>query len=196
MAEPSVVLASGSPRRAELLRRIGIEPVIRPADIDETPRSDETPEVLVSRLARTKAEASPAEDGDLVVAADTVVVLADAVLGKPSSRDDARAMLRALSGITHQVLTGIHLRHGGRDTGAVEETAVRFRYLSDVEIDAYLDTGEPFDKAGAYAIQGAGGMFVEAISGSDSNVIGLPLATVVRLAAELGIELHPRLLGR
>ncbi len=192
MVEPTVVLASGSPRRAELLRRIGLDPVVRPADVDETPRPGETAAGLVARLARTKAEASRAAPHEVVVAADTVVVLGESVLGKPRSSDDAAAMLEALSGRTHHVLTGVRVLLGDRHAAAVEETSVRFRTLSATEVAAYVATGEPLDKAGAYGIQGAGGMFVESITGSDSNVIGLPLATVVRLAAELGVELLPR----
>ena len=191
VAEPRVVLASASPRRLELLRRIGIEPEVRPADVDETARDGEPPEELVARLARTKAEAVVAPGDALVVAADTVVVLGDRVLGKPSDRDDAREMLRALSGETHRVLTGVHVRIGDRDAAAVEVTEVRFRPLDLHEIDAYVATGEPLDKAGSYGIQGIAGMFVQSIDGSDTNVIGLPLATLVRLAADVGVELLP-----
>lgn len=192
MGEPTVVLASGSPRRAELLRRIGLDPVIRPADVDETPLPGETAIGLVARLASAKAAAGRSGPHEVVVAADTVVVLGDEVLAKPSSADDAAAMLGALSGRTHHVLTGVHLLRGDRSAAAVEETSVRFRTLSAAEVTAYVATGEPLDKAGGYGIQAAGGMFVESITGSDSNVIGLPLATVVRLAAELGVELLPR----
>lgn len=192
MGEITVVLASGSPRRAELLRRIGIEPVIRPADVDETPRRSEEVGALVARLARSKAEAVGCGPGELVIAADTVVAVDGHTLGKPVDDEEARRMLRALSGTTHHVLTGVHVVCDGRSAGAVEKTAVRFRVLSDEEIAAYLATGEPRDKAGGYGIQGVAGMFVESITGSDSNVIGLPLATVVRLAAEVGIRLLPR----
>lgn len=187
-----VVLASGSPRRLELLRRIGIEPVVRPADIDETPVPEEAPEVTVARLARTKAHAIQCGAGDLVVAADTEVVLDGKVLGKPDGADGAAAMLRALSARTHRVVTGVHVRHGDAESAAVEETLVHVRALGRAEVDAYVATGEPFGKAGAYAIQGAGAMFVERIEGSDTNVIGLPLATVVRLAGEVGVTLLPR----
>ncbi len=195
-APPTVVLASGSPRRLELLRRIGVEPVVRPADIDESPLAGEDAADLVTRLARAKAtlavSMSVGTGADhLVLAADTVVVLGDEVLGKPDGPGHARAMLRRLSGRSHQVLTGVHVRHAGLERGAVEATEVVFRDLTDVEIDAYVATGEPLDKAGAYGIQGAGGMFVARIAGSDSNVIGLPLATVVALAAEVGVALLP-----
>ncbi|HSP02122.1 MAG TPA: Maf family protein [Acidimicrobiales bacterium] len=188
----TVVLASGSPRRLELLRRIGVEPVVRPADIDETPGPDESPAATVARLARTKAHTVEHTPDDLVVAADTEVVLRDAVLGKPADADAAAAMLRSLSGRAHRVVTGVHVVCGEREAAAVEETIVHVRELTDAEIDAYVATGEPFGKAGAYAIQGAGGMFVERIEGSDSNVIGLPLATVVRLAGDVGVTILPR----
>lgn len=187
-----IVLASGSPRRLELLRRIGLDPDVSVADVDETPAEGESPAALVARLAAAKAEAVVPEAGDaLVVAADTVVVIDGKVLGKPSDDDEVRAMLRTLSGRSHEVLTGVHLRREERSATGVELTSVRFRALSRDEIEAYLRTGEPHDKAGAYAIQGAGGMFVESITGSDSNVIGLPLATVVRLAAELDVRVLP-----
>jgi septum formation protein len=185
-----VVLASGSPRRLELLRRLGLDPEVRVAAVDETPLTGETPAETVARLARAKAHAVEAGDA-LVVAADTEVVLDDTVLGKPADPAEATAMLRALSGRAHVVLTGVHVLAGDRESAAVEETVVCFRALSDEEIAAYVATGEPDDKAGGYGIQGAGGMFVERIEGSDTNVIGLPLATVVRLAGEVGVTLLP-----
>ncbi len=187
-----VVLASGSPRRLELLRRLGIEPDVRPADVDETPVAGEDPRALVTRLARTKAGAVAVDDGALVVAADTVVVLGEEVLGKPIDDHHAAAMLRRLSGATHRVVTGVHIARSGRQASAIETTTVYFRTLSEPEIDAYVATGEPQDKAGAYAIQGGAGMFVTRIEGSDTNVVGLPLSTVVRLAGEVGVELVPR----
>ena len=187
-----VVLASGSPRRLELVRRLGIEPVVRVADVDETPLSGEGPDETVARLARTKAHAVDHGADDLVIAADTEVVLRDGVLGKPADAEAAVTMLRSLSGRDHRVVTGVHVRSGDREASAVEETIVHVRDLADAEIDAYVATGEPFGKAGAYAIQGAGGMFVMRIEGSDTNVIGLPLATVVRLAGDVGVALLPR----
>ena len=192
MADPSVVLASGSPRRLELLRRIGIEPTVRAADVDETPHPGEPPATTVARLAGAKARAVDRAPTDLVVAADTEVVLEGAVLGKPADHAAAAAMLRSLSGRSHRVVTAVHVLHGEEEAAAVEETVVHIRSITDAEIDAYVATGEPFGKAGAYAIQGAGGMFVERIEGSDTNVIGLPLATVVRLAGEVGVALLPR----
>lgn len=195
-----IILASASPRRLELLARLGLDPLVRPADVDERPFDGEAPGPHVARLARTKAEAvaggTDIAADDLIVAADTVVVLGGVssgeVLGKPTDPADAAAMLRRLSGATHHVLTGVHLVRGDRAASAVETTEVRFRTIAAAEIEAYAATGEPLDKAGAYAIQGAGGMFVEGIVGSDTNVIGLPLATVVALAAELDFTLLPR----
>ncbi len=146
----------------------------------------------MTRLARTKAGAVSVGDDALVVAADTVVVLGEEVLGKPIDHRHAADMLRRLSGATHHVVTGVHVARAGREASAVETTAVWFRTLSEPEIDAYVATGEPLDKAGAYAIQGGAGMFVTRIEGSDTNVVGLPLSTVVRLAGELGVELVPR----
>lgn len=189
---PRMVLASGSPRRLDLLRRLGIDPVVRPADVDESTLPGEAPTEHVARLARDKALAVARGDDDLVIAADTEVVLDRTVLGKPAHAAEARTVLRALSGRTHLVLTGVHVLHGDREASAVEVTEVRFRDLGDDEIEAYIVTGEPFDKAGGYGIQGAGGMFVERIDGSDTNVVGLPLATVVRLAAQVGVPLLPR----
>lgn len=194
MADLQVVLASGSPRRLELLRRLGLEPVVRAADIDETPHAGEAPSRTVARLARTKAHAIERAAGDLVIAADTEVVLDDGVLGKPDGAPGAATMLRSLSGRAHRVITAVHVLHGAAEAAAVEETTVHVRVLSDAEIGAYVATGEPFGKAGAYAIQGAGGMFVARIEGSDTNVVGLPLATVVRLAADVGVTLLPSLI--
>lgn len=187
-----VVLASASPRRLELLRRLGLQPAVRPAQVDERPLPGERPADHVARLARSKATAVDRRPGELVIAADTEVVLDGRVLGKPSDDADAAAMLGSLAGRSHRVLTGVHVVHGGSEAGAVETTQVWIRDLTDDEIASYIATGEPFDKAGGYGIQGAGGMFVTRIEGSDSNVVGLPLATLVRLAAEVGVTLLPR----
>ncbi len=187
-----VVLASGSPRRLDLLRQIGVDPVVRPADVDETPEHDEVPVDLVARLARRKADAVSCEPGDLVIAADTVAVVDGLILGKPVDEGDAIAMLRRLSGSEHHVLTGVHLRRGATAVSTVERTTVTFRTVTDTEIAAYVATGEPMDKAGAYAYQGAAADFVVAIDGSETNVIGLPLDSVVRLAADLGVDLRAR----
>ena len=184
-----VVLASGSPRRRELLRELGVEAVVRPADVDETPLDDESPEALVARLARTKATAIDVDETDLVIAADTVVAVDGDILGKPEDEAHAGVMLRRLSGTTHRVITGVHLRLGAAEQHAVETTSITFRPLSDREVDDYVGTGEPMDKAGAFAIQGLAADFVTSIDGSHSNVVGLPLDVVVALAGELGASL-------
>lgn len=182
-----MILASQSPRRVELMREAGYDFRVIPADIDETPLPGERPDALVARLARGKARAvaaADAEPGEIVVAADTVVVLDGAALGKPADADDARAMLARLSGRTHQVMTGVCLAVAGtgyEPASFVETTDVTFYPLSPSEIDAYVESGEPMDKAGAYGIQGAGGrLLVRGISGDFYNVVGLPIAAVVR----------------
>jgi septum formation protein len=183
------VLASASPRRRDLLARLGIVADVRPAHVDETPRPDEAPGDLVQRLARTKAAAVDAPDSALVVAADTEVVLDGRVLGKPADDAEAAAMLAALSGRTHDVMTGVAVRHGDRTATDVAVTRVHVRDLDPAEIDWYVRTGEPMGKAGAYAIQGAGAVFITGIDGSDTNVIGLPLALLVSLARRVGVDL-------
>lgn len=185
------MLASGSPRRAELLARLGLDPVVRPPDVDETPRSGERADDLVVRLAGLKASASAAlADGrdEVVLAADTVVTLDDEVLGKPRDRDDAAAMLRRLAGRTHEVVTGVAVMRGPVSAVTRVSTAVTFRDLTDAEVAWYLGTGEPDDKAGAYGLQGAGAVLVSRVDGSDTNVIGLPLAETVVLLRDAGLE--------
>jgi len=186
-----LVLASSSPRRVEVLRNAGFEFEIIPARVDESPRPGESPVALAERLAREKAEdvaARLAPDNDAVVlGADTVVVGDDgSLLGKPSSSADAAAMLEKLSGRTHEVITGIALvaAGGGRTRLAHERTRVSFRDVSRPEIDAYVASGEPLDKAGAYAIQGRAGRFVTRIEGCYFNVMGLPLSLVDRMLRE------------
>lgn len=188
---PPVVLASASPRRLELLRRLGLDPVVSVADVDEAPVAGEAPAATVARLAAAKARAVEAPPGALVIAADTEVVRDGTVLGKPADADEATAMLRSLSGGSHLVVTAVHVRHDGREANAVETTVVTFRPLDAEEVAAYVAGPEPYDKAGGYGIQGAAGAFVERIEGSDTNVVGLPLATVVRLAGEVGVRLLP-----
>jgi septum formation protein len=177
-----LVLASGSPRRRELLAHLGVPFTVVAADVDETPRPGEGPVELVRRLAAAKAAAV---DGDPVLAADTVVELDGEILGKPADAAAARRMLARLSGRSHHVHTGVALRAGERLDVEVVTTAVTFAALTPEAIEWYVATGEPLDKAGAYAIQGAGGVFVESIHGSASNVVGLPLATVARLLHRL-----------
>lgn len=183
------MLASGSPRRRELLAGVGLSFTVRPVALDETPRPGEAPEVYVLRLAREKA-ATRGEPGELVLAADTVVALDDTLLGKPEGEEDARRMLRQLSGREHAVFTGVALWSPDTDRleSGVEETRVRFASLSEREIAWYVASCEPFDKAGAYAIQGLGALFVETIAGNYSNVVGLPLPRVYRLLGEMGWE--------
>ncbi len=200
-----LVLASRSPRRIELLASAGLSAEVRVSDVDEAVRPGEGATDYVRRLAREKAAAVPAAPGEVVLAADTSVVLGDEILGKPVDDEDARRMLRALSGRTHVVLTGVHARAvpagggaaaGGAagGAGAREETiavssAVRFVTLSEERIDWYVSTGEPRDKAGAYAVQGAGGSLVRGIAGSVSNVVGLPLAETLALLGRMGVAL-------
>lgn len=181
-----LVLASQSPRRRELLALLGVDPEVQPANTDETVRPGETPESYVRRVA---AEKAAAVEGDLVLGADTAVVLGYEILGKPRDDEDARRMLRALSGRVHRVLTGVCLRHAGPPAGARDRlvsTEVVFAPLSPEQIDWYVATGEPLDKAGGYAVQGAGGVFVREVRGSVSNVIGLPLHETADLLRAAG----------
>jgi septum formation protein len=182
-----LILASGSPRRAEILRSAGWEFTVVVADIDETPRADEKPADYVERLALAKARVVAAKyPGRLVLGADTTVVVDEAILGKPTDPEDARGMLRRLSGRWHQVLTGVSLIRTGESADervTHQLTEVKFASLSAAEIDAYVATGEPMDKAGAYAVQGLGAVFIEEIRGDYWNVVGLPVSLVHRLTA-------------
>ena len=183
MASPwsgHLVLASASPRRAELLRAAGIDFDVIPANVDETLQPDESARDYVARLAEEKARGIYTEDGQrTVLAADTVVVVDSQILGKPIDEADARRMLRLLSGRTHDVLTGVSIFHsGGIVDTRVDVTRVEFAPLSESDIDWYVSTGEPLDKAGAYAVQGLASRFVTGIAGSYSNVVGLPVALV------------------
>ena len=182
-ADRRIVLASGSPRRRELLGLFGVEFDIVPADVDETPRAGETPVALVARLAAAKALAVAAgQPADaVVIGADTIVDVDGAILGKPIDAADAAAMLRQLSGRAHQVHTAIAVRAGGTAHSGSSTTDVTFAELSAAEIDWYVDTGEPLDKAGAYGLQGHAGIFVSSVVGSVSGVLGLPLDVLVRL---------------
>jgi septum formation protein len=185
----AIVLASASPRRRELLAQLGVDFTIATPDVDETPLPGEAPVVYVRRLARAKALAVEAPPGTLVIAADTTVDLDGQILAKPSGADEAAAMLRRLSARTHRVHTGVAVHMGERELDDVVTSLVTFTPLSAAAIEWYVATGEPLDKAGAYAVQGAGGVFVQRVRGSVSNVVGLPLHTVARLAAELGAPL-------
>ena len=184
-----VILASQSPRRRDLLTLIGVPHEVRPADLDETVLPGERPAPHAERLARGKALAiASAEPDALTIGSDTIVVVDGDILGKPADRDEARRMLRRLSGREHVVFTAVAVADGGRVASGVEEVTVRFRALGDDEIDAYVATGEPMDKAGAYGIQGYGATIVEGIDGDYFAVMGLALGRMVRLMAELGIE--------
>ncbi len=181
-----LTLASRSPRRRELLAQLGLQLDVRPADTDETPLPAEPPEDYVLRVACEKAHAVA---GETVLAADTTVVLEGAVLGKPRDADDAARMLRALSGRRHEVVTGVCARRGAREERAVATTGVELLALTEAQIAWYVATGEPLDKAGAYAVQGVAGAFVARVHGSISNVIGLPLAETLGLLSRLGYRL-------
>ena len=175
-----LVLASASPRRQEILHRAEIPFAARPADVDESGLEGETPLTHVQRLAEAKARAVWRE-GELVLGADTVVAAEGVALGKPRDHEDAARMLTLLSGRSHDVLTGICLLESDQCRVAVEQTKVQFRAISEQEIETYVRSGEPFDKAGAYAIQGGAGEFVERIEGCYFNVVGLPVARVYQM---------------
>lgn len=189
MGQMRLVLASSSPRRRELLSQLGLSFQVQGADIDEAVRPGEAPALYVERLAREKAAAVAARSpGALVLAADTTVVLGEELLGKPRDVADAERMLGALSGRAHEVFTGIALG-GPASLGRVVRTEVTFRVLSREEIAWYARSGEPLDKAGAYAIQGKAGAFITRIQGSPSSVVGLPLAETVELLKQAGFPL-------
>ena len=185
-----IILASASPRRMELLDQIKVTYNVHPVDIDETPLPDEIPLDYVLRLAAEKSAACLAQLNTKtpVLAADTAVILGCAIMGKPKDQDDALAMLAQLSGKTHEVYSAISLR-GREHSQAVSITEVTFRRLTEREMLYYWHSGEPVDKAGSYAIQGMGGMFVESIKGSFSGVVGLPLFETAELLSRQGIEL-------
>ena len=204
-ASGPLILASASPRRRELLASLDLDFTVRPATVDETPNPGERPRDLVRRLAREKAEAgarngeqASSEDArdagqghEWVLAADTIVVIEGEVLGKPADRTEARSMLKRLQSRWHLVLTGVALRPPDGDTlHAVESTRVLFAELTPEQIDWYAETGEPDDKAGAYAVQGLGALFVSEIDGNYSNVVGLPLPTVRQLFEGAGSDVR------
>ena len=180
-----LVLASRSPRRAELLKAAGFDFTVRAADIDETPYEGENPLNYVQRMAKEKAYAIPAASDELLLAADTTVVLENEILGKPINAADAIRMLRALSGKRHEVITAICLRRGDVIRTGLESTSVWFTPMTDAEIAGYAASGEPMDKAGAYGIQGLASKFIDRIEGSYTNVVGLPISTVYRNLIDL-----------
>jgi septum formation protein len=186
---PPLILASASPRRAELLASAGYAFIVEPVDVDESVRPDERPADYVLRIARAKARAVAGrcrESGSAVLAADTTVVLDGEILTKPAGPSDAARMLKRLSGAVHEVLTGVAVVALGHEWTEVVRTRVHLLPLSPAEIDWYVETGEPEGKAGAYAIQGRAARFVDWIDGSWSNVVGLPVATVDQMLKKLG----------
>ena len=188
---PVLRLASASPRRRQLLDLIGVPHVVSPADIDETPKAGEPPSHYVMRLARAKAEATWRRLRDLpVLGSDTTVTLGDDILGKPESEADAVAMLGKLSGRVHVVHTGVALRMAdGREFLGISSTQVQFAHLTDAQMRAYWASGEPQGKAGAYAIQGLGAVFVSSVTGSYTGVMGLPLYETAEMLRTAGIPI-------
>lgn len=183
-----LLLASNSPRRQEMLARLGLEHKVAPAEVDEAIAPGEPAAEAARRLAQAKARtASQAWPGWVVLAADTLVTLESRVLGKPADLDEARAMLEALASREHQVVTGWCLALEGRERCGLTTTDVRFRALGQREIEAYVASGEPLGKAGAYAVQGLGAALVQEVRGSYTNVVGLPLSEVVAALLELGV---------
>lgn len=188
-AHPRVVLASQSPRRRDLLTMIGIAHTVRPADIDETVLAGERPLDAVERLARTKARTIAAVEHEaVIIGSDTIVVIDGRILNKPTDAADAREMLRTLRGRTHVVHTAVAVVTPTGEAAGVETVAVTFRSLTDAEVDAYIGTGEPMDKAGSYGIQGYGATIVERIDGDFFAVMGLPLVRLTNLLAAVGLK--------
>lgn len=184
----SVVLASASPRRRDLLDLIGIRHTVSPADVDESLHVGELPEAYAERLARAKAETLAASNPEaVIVGADTIVVIDDVVLGKPKDTGDAERMLSILSGRSHTVMTAVAVNYMGMTVSSVEIVDVTFRPLGEEEIRRYVETGEPMDKAGAYGIQGYGATIVRRIDGDYFAVMGLSLVKLVALMAEVGV---------
>jgi septum formation protein len=180
-----LVLCSASPRRRELLERLGVRFSVVPAHIDETRNQREPPLAYVRRMAREKAEAGAARPGQIALGADTIVVVRDEVLGKPRDRSDAERMLRALSGTEHQVITAVCVPPEVRAV----ETLVKFASLTDAQVRWLAASGDGDDKAGAYAVQGLAGAFIERLDGSFTNVVGLPLAETLEMLSKAGVEL-------
>ena len=185
----NLVLASASPRRKELLGLFRIPFSIRVADIDETMDMEKPPFDEVARVSRMKAAATPREADDIVVAADTIVVCEGKVLGKPRSEEEAVEMLRLLSGRDHQVMTGVTVAAGEQIQSFTDVTDIHFRELSDKEIKAYVATGEPMDKAGAYGIQGGAALFCTRMVGDYYNVMGLPVCRLGQVLREMAPDL-------
>ena len=188
---PRIILASASPRRRELLTLVGIQHSVRPADVDESLFPNEQPHAHAERLARAKAQTLAIQEPDaLIIAADTIVVIDDEILGKPANELAARQTLAKLSGRTHTVVTAIACAYAGQVVAGVEEVAVTFRSLSEIEIAEYVATGEPMDKAGSYGIQGYGATIVRRIDGDYFAVMGLSLVRLIDLMRQLGVSYH------
>ena len=192
---PVVILASASPRRQELLRQIGVSFQTVEPDVDETPGHNESADAFVLRLALEKAHVGlrmareRGLNGAPVLGADTCIVFDGEILGKPDDREHGIAMLTRLAGRSHEVLTGVALVDDGREQQVISRSRVTFAHLSPDEIAAYWDTGEPVDKAGAYAVQGRAATFIERIEGSYSGIVGLPLFEVAHMLKNLGMQL-------
>ena len=185
----TLILASASPRRKELLEKFGVPFVIRAADIDETMNPARSPYDEVGRVSRLKAMATPRESEDILIAADTIVVCEGKVLGKPRDEAEAAQMLGLLSGRDHQVMTGCTVLRGDRSVTFTEVTDIHFRELSEKEIARYVASGEPMDKAGSYGIQGGAALFCERMVGDYYNVMGLPVCRLGQVLKELAPEM-------
>ncbi|MBR0094741.1 MAG: septum formation inhibitor Maf [Synergistaceae bacterium] len=184
-----IILASGSPRRRELLKDIGVEFEIFKPDVDESRHCNEAPESLCLRLSRMKAKAGASSfPNSIIIAADTIVVIDGKILGKPHDREEAFEMLKTLQAREHEVITGVSVALNDVITSHAEHTLVKFIAMSDDEIRAYISTGECDDKAGAYAIQGRGATLIEGIKGDYFNVVGLPLCSLCKMLKDFGVE--------
>ena len=188
MSDPKLHLASSSPRRRQILERMGLEFTAAGVDVDERQHPGESADIMVVRLAVEKARAVDPGAGTVVLGADTAVVLDGEVFGKPADQADALRMLAALSGRRHEVMTGVAVRSGSSTASALSVTEVKFREIGPDEALDYWQSGEPRDKAGAYAIQGLGGTFVESVKGSYTGVVGLPVLETAELLRAAGIE--------
>ncbi len=186
-----LILASASPRRKELLTRMGLEFTVRTASHDESMDPEKAPQEEVKRVSALKAKAVKAlcKEDALIIAADTIVVLGDAVMGKPATEEEAYTMLKSLSGREHRVITGLSVMQAEKEETVSVTTDIRFRELRDEEIYAYVRSGEPMDKAGAYGIQGLGGLFVESLQGDYYNVMGLPICTLAQILRRFGVKI-------
>jgi septum formation protein len=197
MSETNLVLASGSPRRKQLMEEMGLRFQVSPTDADETLPEGATPEQAVVELARRKAAAAKCNQDSVIIAADTLVAVDGRILGKPAGSTEAVEMLKLLRGRTHEVVTGLCVACSGRLYSSYERTLVRFDDMTDRDIEDYVSTGEPLDKAGAYGIQGSAGLFISGIEGCYFNVVGLPKAALRKLLMRaVGEEEYRAFTGR